>query len=164
MKRVYLFAAAGLLAATSTVWLSCVSAQTPPAKGQPAPAKAGETHDLTVNVTALTGKEDIVIALFTNKDGFPDNTGKAAKSVTVKAGKPIHTFEKLPAGKYVVVVFQDKDGDGKLTKGAFGPPKEPIGLSNHPKIGFGNMPDFDKAKVDVSKATSIDVNLISVGK
>lgn len=126
----------------------------------------GEAHDLTVNVTDVGGKEDIVIALFTDKKGFPDDISKAVKTATVKANKATHTFEKLPAGKYVVVVFQDKDGDGKITKGVgFSPPKEPIGLSNHPKIAPPlNMPDFDKGKVDVSKATSVDVNLITVGK
>jgi uncharacterized protein (DUF2141 family) len=124
-----------------------------------------EVHDLTVNVTDVPGKEDIVIALFTDKKGFPEDVSKAVKTATVTAKKATHTFEKLPAGKYVVVVFQDKDGDGKFTKGAFGPPKEPVGLSNHPKIAPPkDMPDFEKAKVDVSKATSVDVNLITIGK
>lgn len=127
-------------------------------------------HDLTVTVTDIPGKEEIVIALFTDKKGtdkkgIPEDLSKAVKTATVKANKPAHTFENLPAGKYVVVVFQDADGNGKLTKGIFGAPKEPIGLSNHPTISPPrNMPDFDKAKVDVSKATAVKVNLISLSK
>ena len=124
----------------------------------------GDTHDLTVSVTDVPGKEDVVIALFADKKGFPDDLSKAVKT-TVKANKPTHTFEKLPAGKYVVVVFQDKDGDGKISKGPLGMPKEPIGLSNHPKIAPPrDIPDFDKAQVDVSKVSSVEVNLITVGK
>jgi uncharacterized protein (DUF2141 family) len=123
-----------------------------------------DTHELTVTVTDIPGKEDIVIALFADKKGFPEDTSKAVTTATVKANKATHTFDKLPAGKYVVVVFQDKDGDGKITKGGLGP-KEPIGLSNHPKIAPPlNLPDFDKAKVEVKKATSVEVNLITLGK
>jgi uncharacterized protein (DUF2141 family) len=162
MKRVSLIVVAGVLVTGATVWLSCALAE-PPAKQKPAEGK-GEGHELTVNVTDVPGKEDIVIALFTEKKGFPEDTSKAVKTITVKAKTPSHTFDKLPAGKYVVVVFQDVDGDGKLSKATFGPPKEPLGLSNYPKIGLGNLPDFDKAKVDVSKATTVDVNLIVVGK
>jgi uncharacterized protein (DUF2141 family) len=144
-----------MMAAVAICWTSANAAD----------KKAKETHDLTVNVTEAPGKEDIVIALFTDKKGFPEDMTKAAYTATVTAKNPSHIFEKIPAGKYVVVVFQDKDGDGKLTRGDFGPPKEPIGMSNHPKIAPPkNMPDFDKAKVDVTKATSVDVNLITLGK
>jgi uncharacterized protein (DUF2141 family) len=144
-----------LLAVASVVGLSGAFAQD---KGK------SDTHELTVTVTDIPGKEDIVIALFTDKKGFPEDTSKAVTTATVKANKATHTFDKLPAGKYVVVVFQDKDGDGKITKGGFGP-KEPIGLSNHPKIAPPlNMPDFDKGKVEVKKATRVEVNLITLGK
>jgi uncharacterized protein (DUF2141 family) len=129
-------------------------------------AVAADGHDLTVKVTDITGKDgQIVIALFTKADGFPAEIAKAAKTATVALDKPTYTFEKLPAGKYVVVVFHDRNKNGKVDQSLIGVPIEPIGLSHHPKISPPRMmPDFDKAKVDVAKATSIDVNLIEIGK
>jgi uncharacterized protein (DUF2141 family) len=157
--------AGGVLVA-ATAWVACAMAQQPRGGGPQAPLpQSADGHDLTVKVTDVKGKDgQIVIALFTKEDGFPADIGKAAKTATVALDKPTHTFEKLPAGKYVVVVFHDRNKNGKVDKTLLGPPKEPIGLSNHPKISPPrNMPDFDKAKVDVSKATSIEVNLIELG-
>lgn len=165
MKRYTKFVAGGLVLAT-TAWVACAVAQQPRGDGPPAPpAQPGDGHDLTVKVTDVKGKDgQIVIALFTKPDGFPADVTKAVKTATVATDKPTHTFEKLPAGKYVVVVFHDRNKNGKVDKSLLGPPKEPIGLSNHPKISPPrNMPDFDKAKVDVSKGTSVEVNLIELG-
>jgi uncharacterized protein (DUF2141 family) len=50
----------------------------------------------------------------------------------------------LPAGEYVLVVYQDANGNGELDSGLFGLPKEPFGLSNW----TGGLPgSFTKRKV-----------------
>jgi uncharacterized protein (DUF2141 family) len=125
-------------------------------------AKAEEGKTLVVKVTKIESKEgEIQIALFTDEKGFPDDTTKAFKFARVKCDKPIHTFENLPAGKYVVAVYHDKNGNGKLDKSLMGAPKEPIGLS----LGLGKgLPDFQKAKIDVSKVNSIEIELVEFGK
>jgi len=42
----------------------------------------------------------------------------------------------LPSGEYVVSMFQDKNGNGKLDTYLFNIPKEPIGLTNYFKKGI----------------------------
>lgn len=122
-------------------------------------------NDLTVKVTDVIGNDGaVLIALFTTPDGFTDNFARAAKTATVPPGKATHTFAGLPAGRYVIVVGHDRNTNGKIDKSAFGPPKEPIGLSNHPKLGLRIRPDFDKAKVEVAKPTTVEVNLIEFGR
>ena len=133
-----------------------------PAAGAQAPAR----HGLTVRVSDVKGAEgEVVISLFTRPDGFPADVSKADRSAKVPPGKPTHTFADLPAGQYVVVVFHDRNRDGKVDRSLFGVPKEPIGLSNHKSIGpKGGRPDFEKAKVSVPQAASVEVNLIEVGR
>lgn len=122
-------------------------------------------HSLTVTVTDVAGNAGVLrIALFTAKAGFPDDFTKAAKTASVKPDKPTHTFDGMVAGEYVVVVHHDRDGDGAVKKSLIGVPTEPIGLSNHPKLGFGNRPDFDKAVLTVKGATRVRVNLVSMGR
>lgn len=126
------------------------------------PAQPPAGHDLTVSVADVRTKDGVVVvALFAKADGFPAEVGMAAVMAKVSPERPTHTFANLPAGKYAVVVFHDRNQDGKLDRTAFGLPKEPIGLSNHPAAG---RPDFEKAKVAVAKATSVTVNLVELGK
>jgi uncharacterized protein (DUF2141 family) len=165
MNRTFKVAVVGLLLA-SGIWAVCAFAQSPrrePVAPVLAPAENG--HELTVNVTGLKDKEgDLLIMLFTKEDGFPQDFSKAALTAKVSPEKPSYKFEKLAAGKYVVMVLHDRNKNGKLDKPTLGPPSEPIGLSHHAKIGIGAMPNFDKAKVDVSKATTVEVKLLEFGK
>lgn len=149
------FAVIGAFVLASTMMTGRANAQT-----------AVEGHDLTVKVTDVKGKDgQLIIALFTKSDGFPADFEKAAKVAKVATDKPTITFESLPPGKYVVVVAHDRNGNGRVDKSSFGPPKEPIGLSNHPKISPPtNLPNFEKARVDVSMDTSVQVNLIELGR
>jgi uncharacterized protein (DUF2141 family) len=122
--------------------------------------------DLKVTVTDIKGDEgELIISLFTKPDGFPADHKKAIKSQTIKLDEPEYTFSDLPKGKYVVVVVQDRNKNGKVDRSVIGFPLEPIGLSNHREIGpKGGPPDFNKAKVDVNQDTAIEINLIEVGK
>jgi uncharacterized protein (DUF2141 family) len=150
MKRRHLLMAFVFLAAS----LSVASALEPQA----------DAHDLTVNITEGKGKTgEIHLALFSKDKGFPMEFSKADKTAKIKLDKPTHVFAALPAGKYVVVVFHDKNGNGKLDKTLIGFPTEPVGLSNGLQINKGK-PDFDKAKVTVTKATTIDIKLVEFGQ
>lgn len=167
MKRVYKLAAFSVLSVAVIVAATYAVAQSPkdhpvPDEAQRAEEPKSEGHDLTVNITEVKGAEgEIQIALFTKETGFPDDFAKADKTVKIKLDKPMHAFKGLPAGKYVVVVFHDKNGNGKLDKSLIGFPLEPIGLSNG--MQKKGKPDFEKAKVDVTKATTIDLKLVEIG-
>ncbi len=168
MNRLRWLALGIVLLGCGAYLISCVTAAPPP-KDAPAPVKGVGGSDgvsLTVKITDLKSKDgELVISLFTKSDGFPMDTAKAFKSVKVSPEKPTHTFEGLPEGNYVVVVFHDVNKNGKMDTSTFGAPKEPIGMSNHPKISPpANMPNFDKGKVAVPKTKSIEINLIELGK
>jgi uncharacterized protein (DUF2141 family) len=127
---------------------------------------AGQVADLTVQVTDVRAADGtLVILLFTRSDGFPADVSKAAVSVTVAANHPVHRFTDLPRGSYVVVVFHDKNDNGKLDRSLAGLPKEPIGLSNHPKLRPpGIMPVFERARIEVPRVPTVLINLIEIGR
>ena len=120
--------------------------------------------NLEVKITDAKSKEgQIIVALFTKSDGFPSDFAKAQVTKKVSLDQPACVFKELPAGTYVVVVAHDRNGNGKVEKSAIGIPKEPIGLSNHPKLGLTNRPNFEKAKIDLKQDKSIAIKLIDVG-
>lgn len=53
------------------------------------------------------------------------------------AGTTLVTVPNVPPGRYAAQVFQDLNSNGKLERGLFGIPKEPIGISRDAPIHFG---------------------------
>jgi uncharacterized protein (DUF2141 family) len=121
-----------------------------------------QTGTVVLNVTQIQADKggEISAGIFV-KDNFP-KVGKQfvgqEKSVAGKSMQLI--FEKVPAGEYGVVVFQDIDKNKDLKTNFVGFPKEPIGFSNDAKIKFG-PPDFDdaKVKVEAGKTLTLTINL-----
>lgn len=71
-----------------------------------------------------------------------------------------HTLliDALAPGRYAVMAYVDRNGNGKLDRGMFGRPTEPYGFSN----GGGSFgpPDFADAVVDVPETgTAIHIDL-----
>jgi len=67
----------------------------------------------------------------------------------------------LPAGDYVIVVFQDLNMNVKLDANFIGIPKEPVGISNYD--GKSIPGGFSKLKMTVSASTkTIPIKLISI--
>jgi uncharacterized protein (DUF2141 family) len=53
----------------------------------------------------------------------------------------------LPEGEYVISIYQDTNGNGKLDMGMFNIPKEPVGITNY----TGGIPgNFNKLKINIS--------------
>ena len=67
-------------------------------------------------------------------------------------------FEKVPAGEYGLVAFQDIDKNKDLKTNFVGFPKEPIGFSNDAKIKLG-PPDFEDAKVKVEAGKTLTLTI-----
>lgn len=64
----------------------------------------------------------------------------------------------LPEGEYLISVYQDSNGNGKLDTGFLGIPTEPVGITNY--NGRGAPGGFNRHKVPVnSRTTAISVNL-----
>lgn len=84
---------------------------------------------------------------------------EAAPADIGSAGTHTLLIDALAAGRYALVVYVDRNGNGKLDRGMFGKPTEPYGFSN----GGGSFgpPDFADAVIDVADSGSairIDLN------
>jgi len=108
--------------------------------------------DITVEILPLPSKEGtVVVSLFDSAKGFPSAVtyGQRVAASRQVAGQPLRiVFTDLPAGRYAIVAFQDRDGNGKLTTNLMGIPTEVIGFSNKAKASFG-PPSFDSAAIEV---------------
>lgn len=89
---------------------------------------AGAPIEVAVgNVTSTQGRIHVDIcsqALFL--------TGNCTYSAEApaKLGTTIVVVPDVPPGRYASQVFHDRNGNGKIARGLFGIPKEPVGFSN----------------------------------
>jgi uncharacterized protein (DUF2141 family) len=105
--------------------------------------------DLTLSFPGLATKSGtVMIAVYDSAQGWA--TGKAARVAVASASdpEPSAKIPALPTGAYAVRVFQDIDGDGKMSKNPFGLPTEPYGFSRD-AMGAMGPPTFDEAAFEV---------------
>jgi len=55
-------------------------------------------------------------------------------TVPARMGTTIVVIPNVPPGRYASQVFHDLNGNGKIDRGLFGIPKEPVGFSNDAPI------------------------------
>jgi len=105
--------------------------------------------DLTLSFPGLATKSGkVMIAVYDSAQGWA--AGKAVRIAVASASdpEPAAKIEALPTGTYAVRVFQDIDGDGKMSKNPFGLPTEPYGFSRD-AMGQMGPPTFDDAAFEV---------------
>ena len=116
---------------------------------------------VTVNDIEAAGEGPLVFMLFASSDGFPSDPAKARQigEVTSYTSLATFTFSNVPAGKYAVAVFQDKNGNGSVDTNFIGIPKEPVGAFQHSSVG---RPNFGKCSFTHDTAISqLNVQLIN---
>ena len=119
-----------------------------------------KVYPFNIKITDIKNKKALIyIAVFNQKKGFPY---KGKKGVFVWKGSPIEAktgvFTGLPDGNYAIAVFQDIDGNGKLSKWFFGKPREPYGLL----LGFkkpNKKPNFSKYSKDIPQNSTVKIKL-----
>ncbi len=127
----------------------------------PAAVVAVQTGSIKVQFSKLrntTGQ--LVVALYTSKDGFPVKLAKAAQKKIVQANdqKCEVVFDAIAYGTYAVSVFHDENSNGKLdTVFLIGIPKEGVGCSNNAKGHFG-PPSFADSKFILDQS-EVDLNI-----
>jgi uncharacterized protein (DUF2141 family) len=108
------------------------------------------TSDLTIRINAIeTIDGQILSALFETADGFDSETPVKTQSIQVDGTSVTLTYEGLTPGMYAFKLFQDLDGDGRLSTNELGIPSEPYGFSNNASDPF-SAPEWDEARFDVS--------------
>ncbi|MCU0458403.1 MAG: DUF2141 domain-containing protein [Bacteroidales bacterium] len=118
-------------------------------------------NGLTLEITGI--KKDggkLHISFFNSEksyDGRKIYYSIIANSIAETLSMPI----TLPAGGYVISMYQDKNGNGELDSNFLGIPREPFGFSNY--AGKSAPGSFDKLKVIVNDTTkTITVHLYKI--
>jgi uncharacterized protein (DUF2141 family) len=120
-------------------------------------------QEQTFHIVGLKGKGSCVrVAVFESEAGFP-NSELSSKTAVFSATKDQVSFSlELPRNQPVAIaVYQDIDGDGKLSKNKFGVPTEPYGFSKNARGLFG-PPSFSQAAFELS-ANSEEIQPIEIG-
>ena len=93
------------------------------AVGASTPGPFSETFKLSGRVVGASGKNAIYVALW-QADGF---LGRPAQTRRIGPGEePVFHFD-VPAGRWAISAFEDRNGNGTLDMGSFGP-EEPSGF------------------------------------
>ncbi|MGV9008347.1 DUF2141 domain-containing protein [Brevundimonas sp.] len=105
--------------------------------------------DLTLSLTTEASGGRIAIAVYRDAESLRRNTGAVRTAMIDRTGAvTTTTLTGLEPGRYVVAVFHDTDGNGRLSTWPIGLPKEAYGFSRNARGRFG-PPSFDSAAFDL---------------
>ena len=71
--------------------------------------------------------------------------------VPSRTGTVTATIPDVPPGTYAVAAFQDEDDTGHMRRNFLGVPKDGLGFSRNPKLGFG-PPSWAQCALGIGKA------------
>jgi uncharacterized protein (DUF2141 family) len=102
----------------------------------------------------------ILAGLYASEEGFPESGYEVDGIIIDVIGETVEgVFTELPPGRYVVAVVHDTDGDGTMTTGFMGIPKEGYGFSGVDEAPL-KPPKFNKAAVELrNDGVVVDVPL-----
>lgn len=92
---------------------------------------------LEVRTPGLTAEGSVVVAVF-DKEADWKSRDRPVRTQRVAAGPDSRLrIEGLAPGRYGLMVFHDKNNDGRLNTWPIGMPSEPYGFSNNARGRFG---------------------------
>lgn len=112
-----------------------------------------KTGTIEVSITNVENSEGKIRAvLFKGEEGFPQNSKKAFRSISVPAREMKTTliFENVPYGDYAISLLHDENENGKMDSNIFGYPQEGYGISNNKTSGL-SMPSYEKAHFELAQ-------------
>jgi uncharacterized protein (DUF2141 family) len=118
------------------------------------------TGNLSVEIRGFRSDQgEALVSLFSSKEGFPEDMGKAWQNlhVKIKEGRALADFTALPYGTYALGVLHDEDMNGKMDSSWLGQPREGFGFSGRPEYNFGPPSFDDTAFLMVSKSRQLVV-------
>ena len=111
-------------------------------RAEPAPTGAA-TSEIRVQVTGFRSDQGQArCGLYADESGFPREPTVRTVAAISGGHATCHFTDQVP-GRYVVSVFHDENGNGKLDKNLVGMPKEGLGFSN--TQGARRLPKFADA-------------------
>jgi uncharacterized protein (DUF2141 family) len=113
---------------------------------------------VTIEINGITvNGGSVYVAVYSNENDYKTETAYT-KFILDPVHSSITRSLELPEGEYVVSVFQDKNGDGKLNTAIFGIPTEHVGMTNYNLRGAPG--GFNKLKAPVNNnSTKLIVNM-----
>ncbi|MFN5370174.1 MAG: DUF2141 domain-containing protein [Bacteroidia bacterium] len=114
---------------------------------------------LVIEISGIrNSKGHVLIALFNQASGFPDQSDKAFRKLRIpaNAGTIKASFDDLPAGSYAFGVVHDENDNQKLDTGLFGIPKEGFVFSRN-AMGTMGPPSFDNAAIKIETKFAVQV-------
>ena len=121
-----------------------------------------QTAKLTLHITNFSNRKgQVLIAIYKNASGFPDNPTIALfrKNVEITGHSTIVDFQSLPYGKYAAVALHDENSNTKLDANMIGYPKEGVAVSNGFKSSL-RKPKFAESSFELSdhKTVRLEMN------
>jgi uncharacterized protein (DUF2141 family) len=117
-------------------------------------------NGLKIEITNLRNNNGFVlVSLFKEKEGFPDNSEKAVKKLKlgISNKKASIILKDITPGIYAIAILHDENNDQKMNSNSLGIPKEGYGFSNN-VFGVFGPPSFRKASFTYSgKYTAITI-------
>jgi uncharacterized protein (DUF2141 family) len=104
-----------------------------------------QNSNLTIDVSSIKDNTGLVtVELYNSKKSFLKKAYRKDSSA-IKSNSASITIKGIPEGEYTVMVYHDKNSNGKLDKYFIGMPQEAVACSNNAK-GFMGPPKYDDAK------------------
>jgi uncharacterized protein (DUF2141 family) len=118
-------------------------------------------NSLTLEIAGVKKQGGKLYISFCNSEESFDKRKTYYSMVTDATAETLRIPVSLPTGGYVISMYQDSNGNGKLDSNFLGIPREPYGFSNYNgKSAPGN---FDKLKVMVNdKTKKVTVHLYKI--
>jgi len=108
-----------------------------------------QAADLTLEVTGFEEpRGTAMIRIYADAAAMKAGDGIASIMLAVTAERRARAVVDLPAGRYAIAVFHDKNGNQELDQNLVGAPSEPYGFGNNARGSFG-PPSFDAAAIDL---------------
>jgi uncharacterized protein (DUF2141 family) len=118
-------------------------------------------NSLTLEISGVKKQGGKLYISFFNSEKSFDKRKTYYSMVTDATSETLRIPVCLSAGGYVISMFQDSNGNGRLDSNFLGIPKEPFGFSNY--NGKSAPGSFDKLKVMVNdKTKKVTVHLYKI--
>jgi len=122
-------------------------------------SQAANNVTITVEITNVTVNGGMVyLVFFSNAESFRREEPEFAfglQANNIRLSRAV----SLPAGEYVVLAFQDANGNQNLDNNLLGIPRELVGISNYNGRGLPTR-NFERQKIMIDNTTrTITLNL-----
>jgi uncharacterized protein (DUF2141 family) len=134
-----------------------------PARAAATPVVNEGNCSLVIHVTGFRNTKGLLGAeLFTSSAGWPEDVSKSFRHdhFPIEGDHATAHFDRIPAGKYGVVVLHDENENQKLDRNVLMVPKEGFGFANNPSVLL-TAPPIEKATIPVTcPKTTTEIHLI----